>query len=259
MPPKKKYVLVRNEPAAAENYVLTSGNEAAAEEALRALEPKKLKVKKAAAAAENYVLASSNEAAAEEALRALEAPKKLKVKKEAAAAPAPVPVAVAPIKSRKQKYKLVRNAPVGMARPVASPITKPTDEELVRAIPVTLGAEVQAALEEWYRIRGEPLPAEYVGFGATVDADERARDKALIDALYPPEPAPGMPAAPKPLGPKPEFGTPEFWRWTAARRKEIDAERAAAGLPPLPTKKEKEAAKQSRKLAREAKAAAKKK
>ena len=81
----------------------------------------------------------------------------------------------------------------------------------------------------------------------------------MIDALYPPEPAPGMPAAPKPLGPKPEFGTPEFWRWTAARRKEIDAERAAAGLPPLPTKKEKEAAKQSRKLAREAKAATKKK
>lgn len=223
MPPKKKYVLVRNEPAA-ENYVLTSGNEAAAEEALRALE----------------------------------APKKLKVKK-AAAAPAPAPVTVAPTKSRKQKYKLVRNAPVGMARPAASPITKPTDEELVRAIPVTLGDEVQAALEEWYRIRGEPLPAEYVGFGTTVDADERARDKALIDALYPPEPAPGMPAAPKPLGPKPEFGTPEFWRWTAARRKEIDAERAAAGLPPLPTKKEKEAAKQSRKLAREAKAAAKKK
>ena len=68
-----------------------------------------------------------------------------------------------------------------------------------------------------------------------------------------------MPAAPKPLGPKPEFGTPEFWRWTAARRKEIDAERAAAGLPPLPTKKEKEAAKQSRKASREAKAAAKKK
>lgn len=214
-----------------------------------------------ASAAENYVLTSGNEAAAEEALRALEtAPKKPKAKKAAAApAPAPAPVPVAPTKSRKQKYKLVRNAPVGMARPAASPITKPTDEELVRAIPVTLGDEVQAALEEWYRIRGEPLPAEYVGFGATVDAEERSRDKALIDALYPPEPAPGMPAAPKPLGPKPEFGTPEFWRWTAARRKEIDAERAAAGLPPLPTKKEKEAAKQSRKLAREAKAAAKKK
>lgn len=218
MPPKKKYVLVRNEPAAAaENYVLTSGNEAAAEEALRALEA---------------------------------APKKPKAKK-VIAAPAPAPVPVAPTKSRKQKYKLVRNAPVEAA--------KPTDEELVRAIPITLGDEVQAALEEWYRARGEPLPAEYVGFGATVDAEERARDKALIDALYPPEPAPGAPAAPKPLGPKPEFGTPEFWRWTALRRKQIDAERAAAGLPPLPTKKEKEAAKQSRKLAREAKAAAKKK
>lgn len=222
MPPKKKYVLVRNEPAAAaENYVLTSGNEAAAEEALRALEA---------------------------------APKKPKAKKVVAAAAAPAPVPVAPIKSRKQKYKLVRNSPVA-----AVEAAKPTDEELVRAIPITLGDEVQAALEEWYRARGEPLPAEYVGFGATVDAEERARDKALIDALYPPEPAPGAPAAPKPLGPKPEFGTPEFWRWTAARRKQIDAERAAAGLPPLPTKKEKEAAKQSRKLAREAKAAAKKK
>jgi hypothetical protein len=78
-----------------------------------------------------------------------------------------------------------------------------------------------------------------------------------MDALYPPEPAPGAPAAPKPLGPKPEFGTPEFWKWTRDRRRQIDAERAAQGLPPLPTKKEKEAAKQSRKAAREAKAAAK--
>lgn len=221
MPPKKKYVLVRNEEP---NYVLTSGNEAAAEEALRAIEaeaakPKKVKVKKTAVAA--------------------------------AAAPAPEPVPVAPVKSRKKKYVLVRNAPVAAARPA--------DEEIVRAIPITLGDEVQAALEEWYRARGEALPAEYVGFGAQVDAEERARDKALMDALYPPEPAPGAPAAPKPLGPKPEFGTPEFWRWTAARRKQIDAERAAQGLPPLPTKKEKEAAKQSRKAAREAKAAAKKK
>lgn len=221
MPPKKKYVLVQNEPAAA---------------------------------AENYVLTSGNEAAAEEALRALEAPKKLKAKKVAAVVAPAVPTA--PTKSRKQKYKLVRNA-IATAPPVAA--VNPTNEELVRAIPITLGDEVQEALEEWYRARGEPLPAEYVGFGATVDADERSRDKALIDALYPPDPAPGEPAAPKPLGPKPEFGTPEFWRWTAARRKQIDAERAAAGLPPLPTKKEKEAAKQSRKLAREAKAAAKKK
>jgi hypothetical protein len=218
MPPKKKYVLVRNEEP---NYVLTSGNEAAAEEALRAVEAEAAK------------------------------PKKVKVKKTAVAAAPIDPVPVAPVKSRKKKYVLVRNAPVAAARP--------TDEEIVRAIPVTLGDEVQAALEEWYRARGEALPAEYVGFGTQVDAEERARDKALMDALYPPEPAPGAPAAPKPLGPKPEFGTPEFWRWTAARRKQIDAERAAQGLPPLPTKKEKEAAKQSRKAAREAKAAAKKK
>jgi hypothetical protein len=218
MPPKKKYVLVRNEEP---NYVLTSGNEAVAEEALRAVEAEAAK------------------------------PKKAKVKKTAAPVAPIDPVPVAPVKSRKKKYVLVRNAPVAAARP--------TDEEIVRAIPITLGDEVQAALEEWYRARGEALPAEYVGFGTQVDAEERARDKALMDALYPPEPAPGAPAAPKPLGPKPEFGTPEFWRWTAARRKQIDAERAAQGLPPLPTKKEKEAAKQSRKAAREAKAAAKKK
>jgi hypothetical protein len=219
MPPKKKYVLVRNEPvAAAENYALTSGNEAAAEEALLALEPKKLRVKKTAVVA------------------------------------VPDPVPVAPTKSRKQKYKLVRNAP-------SVAVVTPTNEELVRAIPVTFGDEVQAALEEWYRIRGEPLPAEYTGFGSKVDIEERTRFKAEMDALYPPEPAPGAPApeGPKPLGPKPEFGTPEFWKWTALRRKQIDAERAAEGLPPLPTKKEKEAAKQSRKAAREAKASAKKK
>lgn len=130
------------------------------------------------------------------------------------------------IKSRKKKYVLKRD---------------PTNAELVVAIPITLGEEVQEALAEWCRARGEPLPAEYADFGAKVDAEERARDKALMDALYPPEPAPGAPAVPKPLGPKPEFGTPEFWKWAHESRKQKDAERAAAGLPPLPTAAEKKA------------------
>lgn len=195
-----------------------------------------------------YVLVRNDTNAPEETPQTLEIEvKNPKIKKDEPTS-LPESVITAPKTTPKQKYKIMRNA-----KPKAEA------EKIVQAIPTTLGQEVQAALEEWYHTRGEQLPEEYVGFGTKIDAEEQTKLKAEMDAQYPPEPAPGEEAstAPKPLGPKPEFGTPEFWKWAAARRKQIDAERAAAGLPPLPTKKEKEAAKQSRIEAREAKAAAK--
>jgi hypothetical protein len=106
-------------------------------------------------------------------------------------------------------------------------------------IPVTLGEEVEQAMAEWYGCRGLPLPKEDVGIGARIDAEQRAifekEWKEYDEILKKQEDAPA--------GEKPEFGTPEFWAWARKRKKEKDAERAEQGLPPIPTKKEKEAAK----------------
>jgi hypothetical protein len=154
----------------------------------------------------------------------------------------------------KKKYVLVRDTPevveIQPKKILKRKVKIVRDEDIIKAIPITLGDEVQQALEEWYATRGETLPEEYVGFGAKVNEEERARFEAEMEAAYPSEPSPDTP---KPLGPKPEFGTPEFWKWTWERRKQINAERAAAGLPPLPTKKEKEAAKAKKVAENEAK------
>lgn len=124
-------------------------------------------------------------------------------------------------------------------------------------IPVTLGEEVEQAMAEWYGCRGLTMPAEEVGIGARIDAEEKARHDAeeaeYFGALKAQEDAPA--------GAKPEFGTPEFWAWARKRKKEKDAEREAQGLPPLPSKKEAEAAKVAKaaeKLAEKEKKAAEK-
>lgn len=128
----------------------------------------------------------------------------------------------------KKKYVLVRD-PVETPKPKRKIVR---DEDILKAIPITLGDEVQQALEEWYVTRGEKLPDEYIGFGGKVDADEKAYHDTMMEAAYPSDPS----LAPKQIGPKPEFGTPEFWKWAHQRRAEKNAERAAKGLPPLPTK-----------------------
>jgi hypothetical protein len=109
----------------------------------------------------------------------------------------------------------------------------------MKKIPITLGEEVDQAIAEWYCSRGLQIPKDEMGIGKRIDAEERARfqnemkeyDQALKEQ------------ADAPAGAKPEFGTPEFWAWARKRKLEKEAERAEKGLAPLPTKKEKEAAK----------------
>jgi hypothetical protein len=113
----------------------------------------------------------------------------------------------------------------------------------------TFGETVDAAVREWYAALGQPVPPEEL-VGAAIDlaqeglaaADEKAleRDKETG------------------AGPKPEFGTPEFWAWARKRRAEENAKRAAEGLPPLPTAKEKAAAKEAKAAAKAAKGVSKK-
>lgn len=141
-----------------------------------------------------------------------------------------------------------------------------------RPIPMTLGEEVEAALEEWYGTRGLPIPQEEIGIGAKIDADEKARwaeEARLCRVAAGEEPAEplaegeeetleGKAARLKMLvGPKPEFGTDAFWAWARRKRAAENAEREAQGLPPLPTAKEKAAAKAARAAAKAQKGATK--
>lgn len=118
-------------------------------------------------------------------------------------------------------------------------------------IPMTLGEEVEQALLEWYGRRGQTVPADEVGIGVKIDQWEREAETAAEKARAAAEAAEEA----APAGEKPEFGTPAFWAWARKRKAEKDAERAAKGLPPLPTKREKESTKA---VAVAAKAAAKK-
>jgi hypothetical protein len=116
-------------------------------------------------------------------------------------------------------------------------------------IPDTLGKEVDAALKEWYTARGQEVPADEIGIGAVIDAAEAA-ETARLEAAW----ASAEEVLPSVV---PAYGTPEFWAYHRAKKAAENARRAAEGLPPLPTKKELEAAKAERKAAREAKKAAK--
>ena len=152
----------------------------------------------------------------------------------------------------------------------APPLKKPTPE--------TIGEEVEALLEEWYAWKGLPMAPEDIGIGAKIDAAEatyRAEEERWYRVSIGEEPA--VPLAPGEeetleakaarlkalVGAKPDFGSDEFWAWARRKRNAENAERAAAGLPPLPTAKEKAAAKAARAeekaAAKAAKAAAKKK
>lgn len=116
--------------------------------------------------------------------------------------------------------------------------------------PATIGAEVDDALKEWYGSRGLPVPADEVGIGAVIDAANAAEDKRFLDAFEKGEEE--MPSV------VPAFGTPEFWDYHRKKKAAENAKRVAEGLPPLPTKKELEAAKAERKAVREAKKLVKK-
>jgi hypothetical protein len=110
--------------------------------------------------------------------------------------------------------------------------------------PYTIGTQVDELIQEWYAERGLPVPPEENGLAASIDAvekEERDRTEGLhantqVNTAV-----------------KPEFGTPEFWAWARAKRAETNKERAEKGLPPLPTAKEKAAAKAAKAAAKAAK------
>ncbi len=127
-----------------------------------------------------------------------------------------------------------------------------------RKLPLTIGEEIDASVEETYRIRGMSVPEADTGWGKTYDAELRAEyDKDLSTELYQfcygkknPTPAPPKPVEVSSAGLKPEFGTPEFWAW--ARRRKLEKEKEAAVKAA-----EKEAAKAAKDAAKAAEAAAK--
>jgi len=116
--------------------------------------------------------------------------------------------------------------------------------------PHTLGTQVDEILQEWYAAKGLPVPPEEQNLAQSIDAVQAAEEKRMDD-LY------AAAAAAQLVGEKPEFGTPQFWAWARARKAEKDKEREQKGLPPLPTKKEKEEAKAVKDAEKAAKVAAK--
>jgi hypothetical protein len=136
--------------------------------------------------------------------------------------------------------------------------------------PATLGEEVDSLLAEWYGTRGLPIPPEEVGLGAVIDRQERERfaeEQRLARVLAGEEPAVPLAAGEEEtlemkaerlaaaVGPKPEFGSDEFWAWARRKRTAENAALAAKGLPPLPTAKEKAAAKAAKAAEKAAKTA----
>jgi hypothetical protein len=127
---------------------------------------------------------------------------------------------------------------------------------------ITFGQEVDAIITEWYMAKGMKVPVEERGLAPILDKQREEEWKELdrISRLQAGEVVlddEGKPQPPIASGQKPEFGTPEFWAWARRRKAEKEAERAAAGLAPLPTKKEKEAAKAAKEAAKAEKDAAK--
>ena len=105
-------------------------------------------------------------------------------------------------------------------------------------VPKTTGDEVEWLVTQWYTGLGQSIPPEDIGLGARIDAIDRAKFDEECKRLN---------ETPKEVfeeNIKPEFGTPAFWAWTYKQKALKNAERAAQGLPPLPTKKEAEAAKE---------------
>jgi len=80
--------------------------------------------------------------------------------------------------------------------------------------------EVEQGVRDWYAALGQPVPAADMAF------------MAAMKGLPVEEP---VEVAPVIVDEMPPHGTPEFWAWCRRRRAAANAERAAKGLPPLPT------------------------
>lgn len=129
------------------------------------------------------------------------------------------------------------------------PIIEPKPKPFIPGPPWTLGQEVDAALLEWYTIRGQPVPADEVGIGAIIDAATAAEEATFTAAAEAAEDE--LPSV------VPSYGTPEFWDYHRKKKALENKRRAAEGLPPLPTKKELEAEKEKKRAEKAAAKAAK--
>ena len=126
--------------------------------------------------------------------------------------------------------------PITVSKP---PIVPPKPKPIIPGPVWTLGKEVDAALLEWYSVRGQPVPADEIGIGAVIDAAtavEEATFTASVEKAQ--EELPSV---------VPSYGTPEFWEYHRKKKEVENKRRAAEGLPPLPTKKELEAEKEKKK------------
>ena len=110
--------------------------------------------------------------------------------------------------------------------------------------------EVEQGVKDWYAALGQPVPEADLIFMREMKAAEEEAEKAAETAQ-----AITKPEVPEEM---PPHGTPEFWAWCRRRTAAKNAERAAAGLPPLPTaaqkrkEAEKKAAEKAAKLAAKA-------
>jgi hypothetical protein len=101
-------------------------------------------------------------------------------------------------------------------------------------IPLTIGDEIDKAIEEWYSSKGLPIPPDEKGLGLKMDQDEYERiqkqlgkETTSIESVNipvaVPVPVPVVETPPS-TNEKPPFGTPEFWKWAHKRKLEKEAE-----------------------------------
>lgn len=90
--------------------------------------------------------------------------------------------------------------------------------------------EVEQGVRDWYKALGQDVPETDLAFLREMKAADAAAAEVETAVVV------------APIEEVPPHGTPEFWAWCRRRRAAKNAERAAAGLPPLPTAAEKKAA-----------------
>ena len=129
--------------------------------------------------------------------------------------------------------------PITVSKP---PIVPPKPKPIIPGPVWTLGKEVDAALLEWYSVRGQPVPTDEIGIGAVIDAATAVEEATFTTAVEKAQEE--LPSV------VPSYGTPEFWEYHRKKKALENQRRAAAGLPPLPTKKELEAEKEKKRAAK---------
>ena len=109
--------------------------------------------------------------------------------------------------------------------------------------------EVEQGVRDWYAALGVPVPEADLAFMREMKIAEAKAAEAEAKAAET-----QVTQVPEEM---PPHGTPEFWAWCRRRTAAKNAERAAAGLPPLPTAAEKRKAAEKKAAEKAAKLSAK--